>query len=131
MHKHTHTHTCTHTHNTYMQTHIHTQTHTHTHTHTHTRAHTHMHTHTYTHMRFLKQLKPWLLASQIAVAMVMEGMLPELDDLESKGYFSRSELKEVIKKRQDFEYNFKRRATLKRDFLKWVQVLLFSPLTNV
>jgi len=53
-----------------------------------------------------------------AVAMVMEAMLPELDDLESKGYFSRFELKEVIKKRQDFEYNFKRRAALKRDFLR-------------
>jgi len=53
--------------------------------------------------------------------MVMEAMLPELDDLESKGYFSRSELREVIKKRQDFEYNFKRRAALKRDFLRCIE----------
>ncbi|KAF5837621.1 U3 small nucleolar RNA-associated protein 6-domain-containing protein [Dunaliella salina] len=55
------------------------------------------------------------------VAMVMEAMLPELDDLESKGYFSRSELREVIKKRQDFEYSFKRRAALKRDFLRCIE----------
>ena len=49
---------------------------------------------------------------------LMEEMLPELEDLEKKGYFSRAEIKQIVKKRQDFEYHLKRRAALKKDFLR-------------
>lgn len=45
-------------------------------------------------------------------------MVPELEDLEQRGYFSRSEIKQVVQKRQDFEYNLKRRAALKEDYLR-------------
>jgi U3 small nucleolar RNA-associated protein 6 len=55
------------------------------------------------------------------VRQLMEAMIPELEDLESKGYFSRSEIKQIVKKRQDFEYALVRRATLKRDFLRLVE----------
>jgi U3 small nucleolar RNA-associated protein 6 len=55
------------------------------------------------------------------VRQLMEAMIPELEDLESKGYFSRSEIKQIVKKRQDFEYALVRRQALKRDFLRCVQ----------
>ena len=52
------------------------------------------------------------------VRYLMEEMIPELEDLEKKGYFSRTEVKRIAQKRQDFEYQLKRRAALKRDFLR-------------
>ncbi len=54
------------------------------------------------------------------VRYLMEEMIPELEDLEKKGYFSRAEVKAIAQKRQDFEYSLKRRAALKRDFLRCV-----------
>lgn len=52
------------------------------------------------------------------VRYLMEEMIPELEELEKKGYFSRSEIRQIVQKRQDFEYALKRRATLKKDFLR-------------
>ena len=52
------------------------------------------------------------------VRYLMEEMIPELDDLERRGYFTRAELKQVVKRRQDFEYALKRRAAHKEDFLR-------------
>ncbi len=51
----------------------------------------------------------------------LERMLPELEDLESRKLFSRSEIKEIVRKRRDFEYMLKRPSTLKRDYLRYVQ----------
>lgn len=49
---------------------------------------------------------------------ILEEMVPELEDLETKGYFSRTEIRHIIQKRQDFEYNLQRRAALKGDFVR-------------
>lgn len=51
---------------------------------------------------------------------LLEEMVPELEDLEQRGYFSRAEIKQIVQKRQDFEYGLKRKATLKEDYLRWV-----------
>lgn len=48
----------------------------------------------------------------------MEEMIPELEDFEKKQYFTRSEIKAIVQKRQDFEYLLKRRAALKQDFYR-------------
>jgi hypothetical protein len=53
------------------------------------------------------------------VQYLMEQMIPELEDLERKGYFARSEIKKIVQKRQDFEYLLKRRAALKEDFYRY------------
>ncbi|KAJ9518134.1 hypothetical protein QJQ45_010109 [Haematococcus lacustris] len=55
------------------------------------------------------------------VRYLMEEMIPELEELESKGYFNRGEIKSIVQKRQDFEYALKRRAALKRDFLRYIE----------
>ncbi|GBG80828.1 hypothetical protein CBR_g31384 [Chara braunii] len=47
-------------------------------------------------------------------------MLPGLEDLENRGLFSREEIKQIIKKRQDFEYLLKRRSRVKEDFLRYL-----------
>lgn len=52
------------------------------------------------------------------VRYLMEEMIPELEELEKKEYFSRSEIRQIVLKRQDFEYHLKRRAALKKDFLR-------------
>lgn len=51
----------------------------------------------------------------------MEEMVPELEDLEQRGYFNKLEIRSIVRKRRDFEYALKRRAALKRDFLKYIQ----------
>lgn len=52
------------------------------------------------------------------VRYLMEQMVPELEDMQKKRYFSRQEVKEIVRKRQDFEYKLKRKAALKEDFLR-------------
>ncbi|KAG0595028.1 hypothetical protein M758_UG132500 [Ceratodon purpureus] len=54
------------------------------------------------------------------VAYHMERMLPELEDLEKRGLFSKQELKEIVRQRRDFEYLLKRHSALKQDFLRYV-----------
>lgn len=54
------------------------------------------------------------------VAYHMERMLPELEDLEQRGLFSRDEIKEIARQRRDFEYLLKRHSALKQDFLRYV-----------
>ena len=44
--------------------------------------------------------------------------MPELEDLEKRGFFSRDELRQIARKRTDFEYLLKRRAALREDFLR-------------
>lgn len=54
------------------------------------------------------------------VRYLLEESVPELEDLESKGYFSRAEIKLIVQKRQDFEYLLKRRAALKQDYYRYI-----------
>eukprot|EP00232_Nephroselmis_pyriformis_P022377 CAMPEP_0182871328 /NCGR_PEP_ID=MMETSP0034_2-20130328/11054_1 /TAXON_ID=156128 /ORGANISM="Nephroselmis pyriformis, Strain CCMP717" /LENGTH=338 /DNA_ID=CAMNT_0025003873 /DNA_START=81 /DNA_END=1094 /DNA_ORIENTATION=- len=55
------------------------------------------------------------------VRYLLEEMIPELEDLEKRGLFSKGEIREVVKKRTNFEYLLKRRATLKADYLRYVE----------
>ena len=48
----------------------------------------------------------------------MEDMVPELEDLEERGYFKKLEIKQIVKKRTHFEYLLKRPAAVKSDFLR-------------
>ncbi|KAI8101795.1 hypothetical protein M9434_006861 [Picochlorum sp. BPE23] len=56
-----------------------------------------------------------------SVRRVLEQMVPELEELERRGYFSRAEIKSIIQKRQDFEYDLQRRAALKSDFMRSIE----------
>jgi len=51
----------------------------------------------------------------------LEGMLPELEDMERMGVFSREELRIIIKKRTDFEYKLQKRVVEKHDILKYLE----------
>ncbi|RHZ83285.1 hypothetical protein Glove_97g85 [Diversispora epigaea] len=51
----------------------------------------------------------------------LEQMIPELKDLEKKGIFTKKEIKDIIKKRSNFEYALKRRPTQVKDFLKYIE----------
>lgn len=48
----------------------------------------------------------------------MEDMVPELEDLEERGYFKKTEIRQIVKKRTHFEYLLKRPAAVKTDFLR-------------
>jgi U3 small nucleolar RNA-associated protein 6 len=52
------------------------------------------------------------------VRYMMEEMIPELEDMVKQQYFSKQEVKQIVKRRQDFEYLLKRRSVLKEDFLR-------------
>jgi U3 small nucleolar RNA-associated protein 6 len=52
------------------------------------------------------------------VQYLMEEMLPELEDMQRKQYFSKAEIKAIVKRRQEFEYRLKRKAALKEDYLR-------------
>ncbi|KAI9190583.1 U3 small nucleolar RNA-associated protein 6-domain-containing protein [Polychytrium aggregatum] len=51
----------------------------------------------------------------------LERMLPELEDLEERGIFSRAEVKSIIKRRTDFEYAIHRRISKKSDYLRYIE----------
>lgn len=51
---------------------------------------------------------------------IMEQMLPELEDLIDKGIFTEKEVKQIIQKRRNFEYQMNRRAIRKIDVLRYV-----------
>lgn len=54
------------------------------------------------------------------VQFKLERMLPELDDLEKRGLFSRQEIAEIVKQRRKFEYRLKRPSPLKQDFVAYI-----------
>ncbi|XP_072795058.1 U3 small nucleolar RNA-associated protein 6 homolog isoform X2 [Vicugna pacos] len=51
----------------------------------------------------------------------IEDRLPELEQLERIGLFSRAEIKAIIKKASDLEYRIQRRTLFKEDFINYVQ----------
>ena len=57
------------------------------------------------------------------VRAILEEMIPELEDFQRRGYFSRPEIQHIVKKRTDFEYRLKRRAAVKADYLRYGFVL--------
>lgn len=54
----------------------------------------------------------------------LEAMLPELEELQRVGLFTRGEVQSVIRKRRTFEYRMLRRPADKEDFLHAIQVLV-------
>ena len=53
------------------------------------------------------------------VRNIMEMMIPELQDLEARGYFTKEEIRQITKRRSDFEYLLKRKAARKADYLRF------------
>eukprot|EP00250_Pteridium_aquilinum_P015246 c22471_g1_i2 orf=145-2082(+) len=51
----------------------------------------------------------------------LERMLPELDDLKERGLFSAAEVKEIARRRREFEFRLERRSKLKEDYLNYIQ----------
>jgi U3 small nucleolar RNA-associated protein 6 len=52
------------------------------------------------------------------VQHLLEESIPELEYYQSKGYFTKFELKQIIMSRQNHEYRLKRRAAMKQDFYR-------------
>ena len=50
----------------------------------------------------------------------MEQMVPELEDMVARAYFSPAEARAIAARRQAFEYKLKRKAPLLADFLAYV-----------
>ena len=55
------------------------------------------------------------------VQELLEDMVPELEDLARKRIFSQPEIKEIVRRRRDFEYKLKRRESQKSEYLRYVQ----------
>ncbi|PVG02629.1 hypothetical protein CPB86DRAFT_794033 [Serendipita vermifera] len=51
----------------------------------------------------------------------LESSLPELKDLQANGIFSSHEIKEIIKRRTNFEQQLVRRQPRKKDFLEYIE----------
>eukprot|EP00128_Syssomonas_multiformis_P009774 Colp12_sorted_trinity150504_noHs@5056 len=56
-----------------------------------------------------------------AVNLLLEEMIPEFEDWEKRGLFTKQEIKQIIKKRTYFEYCVRRRQPSKLDFLRYIQ----------
>ena len=67
------------------------------------------------------RMRLWLLLDPHpfnACRYIAEEMIPELEDFENRGYFTKAEIKQMVKKRLQFEYLLKRKIPLKADFLR-------------
>lgn len=51
----------------------------------------------------------------------LEGMVPELEEMERMGVFSSEEIRTIIRKRREFEYRLQKRIVQKTDFLRYMQ----------
>ncbi|KAJ1822479.1 U3 snoRNP protein [Coemansia sp. RSA 2599] len=56
-----------------------------------------------------------------AVQYQLERMVPELEDLERRSLFTKSELKAIVKKRTNFEYSLKRRKAPCASYLRYIE----------
>lgn len=65
------------------------------------------------------------------VRYLMEEMIPELEDMERRGYFNKEEIKQIVKKRTDFEYALKRRSPIKARSLLFLSNGIPKPLIIV
>ena len=50
----------------------------------------------------------------------MERMVPEVEYLVDKGYFSRAETRSVVQTRMNFEYKLKAKVPEKESYWRWV-----------
>ncbi len=60
------------------------------------------------------------------VRYLMEEMIPELEDMQKKRYFTKAEIKQIVRRREEFEYKLKRKAALKADFLRFERACLVA-----
>ncbi|MCO5605738.1 hypothetical protein L7F22_059922 [Adiantum nelumboides] len=51
----------------------------------------------------------------------LERMLPELDDLKERRLFSDAEVKEIARRRREFEFRLERRSKMKEDYLSYIE----------
>ncbi|KAJ3268890.1 U3 snoRNP protein [Terramyces sp. JEL0728] len=51
----------------------------------------------------------------------LEKMLPEIQDLQERQVFTPVELKQIVKKRTDFEYQIHRKIVKKQDYLRYIE----------
>jgi U3 small nucleolar RNA-associated protein 6 len=55
------------------------------------------------------------------VQEIMEDMVPEFDDMARKRLFAQEEIKEIIRKRRDYEYKINRRQSEKNEYIRCIQ----------
>lgn len=55
------------------------------------------------------------------VRTTVEAMVPDLLGLMRRKIFTKKEVKEILKTREDFEYIFLRKSSSKKDYLKAIQ----------
>ena len=55
------------------------------------------------------------------IQLTLEGMIPELDVLVKKEIFTKSQVKAIIKKRRNHEYNLAKKVVLLEDFKKAIR----------
>jgi len=55
------------------------------------------------------------------VEKTMQEMVPELDDLKRKSIFNEDEIRQIVKRRRDFEYGMQRNPAKHQDFLNYIQ----------
>jgi len=55
------------------------------------------------------------------VRSTMEAMIPDLLILMKKKVFTKTEVKEILKTREAFEYTFLRKTSSKKDYLKAIE----------
>ncbi|KAI8847736.1 U3 small nucleolar RNA-associated protein 6-domain-containing protein [Chytridium lagenaria] len=56
-----------------------------------------------------------------SVQFQLERMLPELDDLERKGVFTKPEIKSIVKRRTALEYAIHRRIGRRSDYIRYIE----------
>ena len=61
------------------------------------------------------------MAASNGVQFAMEKMLPELEDMRVKGYFTEDELRSIVERRRDFEYKVRRRKPDKTSFTRYIE----------
>lgn len=55
------------------------------------------------------------------IQLVLEDMVPELEEWVKKGLFAKAEVKAIVQKRTFFEYRLKRKPPEKIDFLRYIE----------
>lgn len=56
-----------------------------------------------------------------SVQSLLEEQIPELEDLERKGVFTKAEIKQLVRRRAGYERALRRRAPVKADFLRYIK----------
>lgn len=55
------------------------------------------------------------------IQLTLENMIPELEYFLHEGYFTKSEIKNIIKKRRHYEYQFEKKDVHQSDYIKAIK----------